>query len=260
MDVGDGAVHLFRRQDRENLSVKHLVCMFPQFCPEWYQSVGIDADYHWALLRHEFRTSDPRKPWAEVDIVMGHMVRLADIYGKVRPVWPPPTDYLVAVEAKCPKISQHDIEPWASPVSRTSELRKQLRTDIKLGFSRVSALHVIATPPDTESFGGAMHTANATGDYFLSRAEREVGEDLLSQVGHCVLSCGEVSWRPYLESGAISRLKIQDAPTGVIQSRSSEVRWNRFSVTLSRRGIGGLHTSKAQKSLGSRSRMSLLPW
>jgi hypothetical protein len=49
------------------------------------------------------------------------------------------------------------MKPWASAVSAKSNLTQQLKRDIELGFSCVGAMHVIATTPDTGSFGGAMH-------------------------------------------------------------------------------------------------------
>jgi len=215
MSVGESSEHLFYLENREGLAVEQMLQMLPQICPAWYDSLGLDADCHWALVRPILSTPTPRKPKAktEIDVILGRIASLVDFGGAMTAIWPPPTDYLVAIEAKCPKKSWDDMAPWASPVSRKSELMQQLKRNIDLGFSRVGALHVFATSPDAESFGGAMHTASSIGDHFLTEAEREADEDVVSlPIGHCVLSVGEVPWRPYHQSGAVRLLKMRTAP------------------------------------------------
>jgi hypothetical protein len=189
--------------------------MLPQACPEWYDSIDLDADRHWALVRPILSAPTPRRPRAEaeIDIILGRMASLVDSSGVTAPIWPPSTNYIVAIEAKCLPKSREDMEPWASTVPRTSELTQQLKRNIRLGFSRVGALHTIATTPDAGSFGGAMHAANSIGNHFLMEAEQEADEDADGlPVGHCVLSIGEVSWRHYHQSGAISVRKMKTAP------------------------------------------------
>lgn len=200
--------HLLHSPDREGLAVEQMLRMLPQVCPAWYDSIDLDADRHWALLKPTFR-----EPEAEIDVILGRMASLADSSGAVKPVWPPSTDYLVAIEAKCLPRSWDDLKPWASAVSAKSNLTQQLKRDIELGFSCVGAMHVIATTPDTGSFGGAMHAASRIGNHFLMEAERQADEDVEGlSVGHCVLSVGEVSWKPCHQSGVLLLLKLKTAP------------------------------------------------
>ena len=185
-----------------------MVRMLPQVCPAWYDSIDLDADRHWALLKPTFR-----EPEAEIDVILGRMASLADSSGAMKPVWPPSTDYLVAIEAKCLPRSWDDMKPWASAVSAKSNLTQQLKRDIELGFSCVGAMHVIATTPDTGSFGGAMHASSRIGNHFLMEAERQADEDVEGlPVGHCVLSLGEVSWKSHHQSGALLLLTLKTAP------------------------------------------------
>jgi hypothetical protein len=186
--------------------------MLPQACPQWYESIGLDADFHWGLVRPVLKTPMLREPHAEIDAILGSTAALVDGSGAMRVIWPPPTDHLVAIEAKCPPARWEDTESWASGVPPKSKLEHQLKRDINLGFSRVAALHVIATP-HAESFGSAMRAASTLGDHFLPEAERQVGDDIdCLPVGHCVLSVGEVEWKPWDQAGSFSLIRVRPAP------------------------------------------------
>lgn len=212
MKTGENIEHLLHSFEREGLAVEQMLRMLPQICPAWHDSLDLDANCHWALVKPVFRTPACREPEAEIDVILGRMASLVDNSGVVKPVWPPSTDYLVGIEAKCLPRSWDDMEPWAAVLAK-SNLTKQLRRDIELGFSCVGALHVIATPPDAGSFRGAMQAAGSLGKHFLIEAERQADEDVEGlPVGHCVLSLGEVSWKPHHQSGALLLLKLKTAP------------------------------------------------
>jgi hypothetical protein len=204
--------HLLHLPNREDVAVEGVLRMLPQACPQWYESIGLDVDFHWALVRPILETPMLRERHAEIDAILGSMAALADSSGVMNVIWPPPTDFLVAVEAKCPPVRWEDTEPWATAVPQKSNLAHQLRRDINLGFSRVAALHVIATP-HAASFGSALHAASKLGDHFLPEAERQVGDDPDSLlVGHCVLSVGEVEWKPWDQAGSFSLMRMRPAP------------------------------------------------
>jgi hypothetical protein len=198
--------------NREDIAVERILRMLPLACPKWYASVGLDVNSHWALVRPTLMTPMLREPQAEVDVILGRMARLADSSGAVQAIWPPPTDYLVAVEAKCPPVSWDDTEPWANSTPSKSNLEQQLKRDIKLGFSRVAALHVIATPY-AEDFWSAIQAASELGNHFLPEAERQVANDVDSlRVGHCILSVGEVWSKSWHQAGTLSVLRMNPAP------------------------------------------------
>src|ERR1700719_2860347 len=100
--VGVSMDHLLDLQNREHVAIDGLLRSLPITCPAWYDSLGLDAFSHWALLRPVLTTA--RKREAEVDAILGRMAPIVDAFGTMQPIWPPPTDYLVAVEAKCPPV------------------------------------------------------------------------------------------------------------------------------------------------------------
>jgi hypothetical protein len=212
MGTSENVQHLLHSSEREALAVEQMLRMLPQICPAWHDSLDLDSNRHWALVKPVFKTPTCREPEAEIDVILGRMASLVDSSGAMKPIWPPSTDYLVAIEAKCLAKNWDDIESWAV-VPAKSNLTQQLKRDIELGFSCVSALHVIATPPDAGSFAGAMDTANRFGNHFLLEAERQANTDVEGlAVGHCVFSVGEVSWKPSHQAGALLLLKLKTAP------------------------------------------------
>jgi hypothetical protein len=212
--------HLLDLRNREHVAIDGLLRSLPMACPGWYDSIGLDAFSHWALLRPVLTTA--RKQEAEVDAILGRMAPIVDAIGTMQPIWPPPTDYLVAVEAKCMPVSWTDTEEWANLKSKKSKLTQQLKRDLVLGFSRVSAMHVIATP-SAETFQSAMSASDRLGSHVLLRAERElVDEKGRLRVGHCVLGIGEVAWKSWDHAGAATVLAMEPAP--FVGSTSSFVR------------------------------------
>ena len=63
-------------------------------------------------------------------------------------------------------VSWTDTEEWANLKSKKSKLTQQLKRDLVLGFSRVSAMHVIATP-SAETFQSAMSASDRLGSHVL---------------------------------------------------------------------------------------------
>jgi hypothetical protein len=194
--------------------------------PQWYRSVGIDPDSHWALVRPTFRTAMIRQPEVEVDVVLGRMVTLFDGTGPQQIVWPPPTDYVVAVEGKCAPVRWEDTEPWARATQPKSNLRDQLKRDLTLGFSRVAALHIIATPP-SDNYWDVLRTAHQLGMHFLPIAERQIAT-LVNElpIGHAVLSMAGVRWKDEGLSGTIAPMKITPAPLvghGLVQQVREQI-------------------------------------
>src|SRR5258708_39967217 len=84
MGTSENNQHLLHSPDREGLAVEQMLRMLPQVCPAWYDSIDLDADRHWALLKPTFR-----EPEAEIDVILGRMASLADSSGAMKPVWPP---------------------------------------------------------------------------------------------------------------------------------------------------------------------------
>src|ERR1700683_3519852 len=128
--------HLMDVRNREDIAVERLLDLLPLVNPTWYESLGIDPGSHWALVRPLLKTPTFRQPEAEIDIVFGRTTMLTDDHGKPKAVWPPPTDYLVAVEAKCQLVKWEDTESWANAVEPKINLRQQLERKSSRGFGR----------------------------------------------------------------------------------------------------------------------------
>jgi hypothetical protein len=218
--------HLCDQGNREDVAVELLLGLLPATCPEWYESIGIDPDHHWALVRPVFNTPMLRHPQAEVDVVFGRMVAVSTGGKTTKIIWPPSTDFMVAVEAKCPLVKWEDGEAWASAASPKSNLRDQLKRDIALGFSRVAAIHVVAMPP-SNGFWDAMLAADAFGSQCLPFAERSIC-DLTGDlpVGHAVFSIAGLMSKHERMSGVMLPKRIVPAPVaglGALQTIRDQV-------------------------------------
>ena len=204
--------HLSGIPNREDVAVERLLGLLPFLHPAWYESIGIDHNSHWALVRPLLHEPMANLRQAEIDIVLGRMTVLTDENGQATPVWPPPTDYLVAVEAKCQAVTWEDREPWAGAVTPKINLREQLERNLDLGFHRVAALHVVAAPP-SDDYWGVMNAALALGKYYLPIANGHL-LDLVGKlsVGHAVLAIAGVSWKHEGDSGTVLPMKIVPSP------------------------------------------------
>jgi hypothetical protein len=219
-------MHLCDQSDREDVAVEFLLDLLPLIYPEWYESIGIDPNWHWALVRPILRTPMLRQSQAEIDIIFGRMSTIMTSSGVAKVVWPPPTDFTVAVEAKCPVVKWEDMESWAAAATPKSNLRQQLERDIALGFHRVAALHVVATPP-SNGFWDAIRTADTLSTYFLPCAERQISA-LTGElpVGHTILSIAGLAWKHERMSAVTMPRKIVPAPvagTGPVKAVRDQV-------------------------------------
>ncbi len=115
--------------------------------------------------------------------------------------WPPPTDWLVAIELKCaylspkaPHISREHVKSVKPSAQKVAHLRQQVSDLLKLGVNRVALVDVIANPPVSGPDGGAWVTAAAV----ASETRRTMACDLDarlpsdSPVGHCAYTIGAV--------------------------------------------------------------------
>ena len=87
-----------------------------------------------------------REPEAEIDVSLGHMASLADNPGAMKPSGPL-RQISDAIEAKCLPRSRDDMSHGQCRFSQVKS-DAAVEESIELGFSCVSALHVIATTPD----------------------------------------------------------------------------------------------------------------
>ncbi len=145
--------------------------------------------------------------------------------------WPPPMDYLVALEAKCAYSSadQARVMSTKSSPSKMRELRLQLNELFEMvPFNRVALLDYIVNPPAAGEDGAAWLNAAAVAasaiDNMRGALEARLPPD--SPAGHFVMSWGAVhggteQWRG---SGSPRQLR---AATENLRLRESDVQKRR---------------------------------
>lgn len=111
--------------------------------------------------------------------------------------WPPPLDYLVAVETKCGLYDREKQEVRSQKASPGNRRRVQRQVELlsQMGFNRVVLLDVIANPPAIGGSGSAWLNAGAGAQHALDNMratlEKRLGEE--APGGHVVLSWGAVA-------------------------------------------------------------------
>jgi len=153
--------------------------------------------------------------------------------------WPPSTDRLIAIEAKCAYLS-----PQAQSISReylkstkgsdqkVRKLREQVNDLLESGFDRVALLDVITTPPVSGIDGQAWLNAAAVAD----DSRRAMAPDLETRLppdsaaGHYVWSLGAVVGGDESRRGSSSVIEIRPAQENPLLSNDPRVRGRRREV------------------------------
>jgi len=167
---------------------------------EWLLSFGIHPIHHWCLVRPVLAGVHKKFPSIEVDIVLGNVGT---------PVWPPPVDYLVAVEAKCWARKWEDLEPWKRVQSPRTNLWDQVKRNRESGFSRVAGVDIVCTEPGNDYFSALAAASTLAGaeQHWLRREA-----DKNDEAGYAVFAFGAVSWKDESKSGAIGLIECRTAP------------------------------------------------
>ncbi|MGO9272419.1 MAG: hypothetical protein ACLQOO_19685 [Terriglobia bacterium] len=127
--------------------------------------------------------------------------------------WPPPTDWLVAIEAKCAylspqadSISREHVKSTKASAQNVAHLRRQVYGLLEMGFNRVALLDVIASPPASGQSGGAWVTAAGIADETRRAMLHDLDKRLpaASPAGHCVYSIGAVAGGDEASRAAVS--------------------------------------------------------
>lgn len=153
--------------------------------------------------------------------------------------WPPPTDRLVAIEAKCaylsPKaksISREYLKSTKTSDRRVRKMREQVKDLLESGFNRVALLDVIVTPPVAGLDGQAWLTAAAVADDSRRAMRQDLEKRLPSDSpgGHYVWSLGAVVGGDESRRGASSVIELRSAQENPLLSNDPRVRARRCEV------------------------------
>lgn len=222
--------YLVENPECEHLAVRRLESLF-MLLDDMFESLRLNPDYCWFLLEVDMGDLLPSFR-GDVDILIGQL-RAADptafkrAYekwkGKCSPsahpsqvyriaaidvaenggiMWPPQTDYLVAIEVKCSflspganEISQATIRSKKSSEKKIKKIRGQVNRLLDMGFDKVALLDFIANPPASGDDGQAWVRAggiaaaseSAMSSVFRGRLSEE------SAAGHWSCSVGAVA-------------------------------------------------------------------
>jgi hypothetical protein len=153
--------------------------------------------------------------------------------------WPPATDQLVAIEAKCaylsPKaksISREYLKSTKTSKRKVGKVREQVRDLLESGFNRVALLDVIATPPASGLDGQVWLTAAAVADDSRRAMQKDLEKRLPqgSPAGHYVWSLGAVVGGDERMRGASSVMELGPARENPLLSNDPRVRARRCEV------------------------------
>jgi hypothetical protein len=165
-------------------------------------------------------------------------------------MWPPSTDYLIGIEAKCAyldpsadHISENAIKSRKSSQSDVRHTRAQVKSLLQMGFDRVVLLDIIANPPATGPDGQAWLLSSyiakkSTGAMFPVLKDRLPADSL---AGHWVWSAGAVAGGDETRRGAGAPVELREAyenlflksdPGTISQRREMERRLNTLLAGL----------------------------
>lgn len=134
--------------------------------------------------------------------------------------WPPLTDYLIGIEAKCAyldpnanEIKEDTIKSKKSSKGKVYGIQKQVEKLLSFGFDKVALLDMIANPPASGIDGQAWITALS-----LATSSKDAMSRILSQrlpnnslAGHWVWSIGSIIGGDETKRGAGAPIELQKA-------------------------------------------------
>ncbi len=255
--------YLVATREREHEACRRLVKLsFPS--ERLFGSLGLQSSFAWFILqlRHELLVPSLR---GDVDILAGSLgwsdpgafealvaqerakhpdwhfsrhyemaaLKLAQAEGIK---WPPPTDHLIGVEAKCAyldptaaEISAQFLRSTKSSTNKTDRTRQQVERLLEMGLNHAALLDIVANPPVTGPDGGAWITALG-----VATESREAMASILSQrlpedsdAAHWVWSIGSVAGGDEFHRGAGSPIQMRPSKGNPRLANAVAIRSNR---------------------------------
>ncbi len=162
--------------------------------------------------------------------------------------WPPLTDYLIGIEAKCAylnpdadKITEDAIKSKKSSKEKVYGIQKQVEKLLSFGFDKVALLDMIANPPASGIDGQAWITASSIStsskDAMSRILKQRLPEDSLA--GHWVWSIGSIIGGDETKRGAGAPIELQKASENKFLQAGEEVDSNRKKMEIALNKIFG---------------------
>ena len=248
--------------DREGQAIRRL--LKSPFLPVGFvSSLGLDSGFAWYIL--EMRMDRLSEFTGDIDLLAGQLrwrdpkafdsllaeeakkapdahpswhsftaaLRLA-ADGGIR--WPPPTNYLVGIEAKCAyiapeaeRISNQAIKSKKSSPQKIRRLQGQVERLVMMGFDKVALLDMIATPPalgrNINAWFEALYTALQAWDVMQPILKKRLPEESLA--GHWTWPIGSIVGGDESQRGAGAPVELRSARDNLYLQKDAAVQKRR---------------------------------
>lgn len=234
--------------ERESEAIKRLLKLLPITTGCLFESLGLDPLFSWYLV--EVRTNvhlgllptdiyilAGRLSWSDPGAFRSILaeeiknepnapqsvhrtltaLKLAES-GGIK--WPPLTDYLIGIEAKCAYLDPNANEIKEDTIKSTKKsskkkvgIQKQVEKLLSFGFDKVALLDMIANPPASGIDGQAWITASSIATSSKDAMSRILRQRLPnnSVAGHWVWSIGSIIGGDETKRGAGAPIALQKA-------------------------------------------------
>lgn len=162
--------------------------------------------------------------------------------------WPPLTDYLIGIEAKCAyldpnanEIKEDTIKSKKSSKEKVYGIQKQVEKLLSFGFDKVALLDMIANPPASGIDGQAWITALSIATSSKDAMSLILGQRLPnnSTAGHWVWSIGSIIGGDETRRGAGAPVELQKAAENKFLYVNTDVKTNRGKMEIALNKIFG---------------------
>lgn len=225
IDIRAGKPRLRRRRRNTSTDIDILAGQLNWNDPEAFQSI----------LAEEVK-NDPKTHISQHRYIAA--VKLAES-GGIK--WPPLTDYLIGIEAKCAyldpnadEITENSIKSKKSSKEAVYEIQEQVKKLLSFGFDKVALLDMIANPPasgiDGQAFVTAANIATTSKEAMSRILKQRLPED--SPAGHWVWPIGSVIGGDESQRGAGTLVELQKTRENKFFQVDTAVKANRVKMEI----------------------------
>ena len=157
--------------------------------------------------------------------------------------WPPLTNYLVGIEAKCAYFDTEsdNIKSKKSSKEKVYKIREQVENLLSFGFDKVALLDMIANPPasgiDGQAWITALNIATSSKDAMSLILRQRLPNN--STAGHWVWSIGSIIGGDETRRGVGAPIELQKAAENKFLYVNTDVKTNREKMEIALNKIFG---------------------